>query len=779
VKQISKRVGRAGISPVIMTAAWLAATLAAELPAGATNYTLTVDASKQTTGSPRFWSAAVGTGTASLTLRADLQTHYKIVNRELGMQRVRGHGVLNDDVGIYKGPGSYDFTKFDTYLTAIVSAGMRPIMELDFMPTALALTGSSRDFPKDINAYKAFITAVVQHCVTKYGAADVGQWYWEIWNEPDYPGFWNGTNASEATAAKMTDYYMLYDAAVSAITSQLPNALVGGPATTQPGPIGAFLQHCKSAGTRVTFASSHSYPGGDGTTPANATNLVNDNNSRVSQITSGGYTTATVKSFNTEFNSAFSGQGGNKNVSDISMDSHVNAPFIIKGVKLFSDKIQGTTPPLDVLSYWVASDVFDESGGPSGSYILGQGGNLPFGQVFGLVTFQGVRKAAFNGFKMLNYLGTTRLTVAGGTTGDGVDGLAALSASGDELQIIAYDYFATATATGTDNVTINVSNLPAALAGKSLFVTHFRVDSTHSNPYSVWVGQNSPTNPTEAQWQAMRQAQHLALLQPVAKTTVTTSFTTTFTLPQQGASLIILGVNRPVTGRNGLVEIDAADYDGQSGATKETSNDTTLGQSIAAASGSSIYFENVDFSDSGINAVQLRVAAQANTSIELHADTQTGPLMGTCAVTSTAGAWATQTCTLAAVSGVHRLYVVFTGAVRLNWLTFQPSGAGTGVGGASGGQGGSNGGTAGTSGGTGGDTGLGGTSGGLGGSIGTGGAADLGVGGAGSGSGGAPGSNGGGGGCSCTVGGGGLSGASLILALVAALARRRRNRSAG
>jgi MYXO-CTERM domain-containing protein len=411
---------------------------------------------------------------------------------------------------------------------------------------------------------------------------------------------------------------------------------------------------------------------------------------------------------------------------------------------------------------------------------LGQGGNLPFGEVFGLMTFQGVRKAAFNGFKMLNYLGPTRLTSAGGTTGDGVDGLATLSANADELQIIVYDYFATATATGTDNVTINVSNLPAALAGKSLFFTHFRVDSTHSNPYSVWQGQNSPTNPTEAQWQAMRQAQHLALFQPVAKTTVTTAFTTSFALPQQGASLIILGVKRPVTGRNGLVEIEAEDYDGQSGATKETSNDATLGQSIAAASGSSIYFENVDFSDGGINAVQLRVAAQSNTTIELHADTQTGPLMGMCAVTSTAGAWATQTCALAAVSGVHKLYVVFDGTVRLNWMTFQPSAPVTGTGGASGGVGGSNGGTAGTSGGSGGSsgTGVGGTSGGLGGSIGAAGAGDLGVGGASSGSGGSSG-GGGGGGCSCSVGGGGLSGALLIVALVAALGRRRRNRSAG
>ena len=103
-----------------------------------------------------------------------MQTHYKIGNRELGFQRVRGHGVLNDDMGIYKGPGSYDWTNFDKYLNAIVSAGMRPIMELDFMPTALALTGSSRDIHKDVERYKQFIQAVVQHCVDKYGATTSG-----------------------------------------------------------------------------------------------------------------------------------------------------------------------------------------------------------------------------------------------------------------------------------------------------------------------------------------------------------------------------------------------------------------------------------------------------------------------------------------------------------------------------------------------------------------------------------------------------------------------------
>src|SRR4029453_14396274 len=153
----------------LATAAAAAIGLAMLSAAGAAGAaTTTVGASRVPAGNPRFWSAAVGTGTASLTLRPDLQTHYKIANRELGMQRVRGHGVLSDDMGIYKGPGSYDWTNLDIYLNAIVSAGMRPFMELDYMPTALALTGSKIDFPKDIDTYKEFVQAVVQHCVDKY-----------------------------------------------------------------------------------------------------------------------------------------------------------------------------------------------------------------------------------------------------------------------------------------------------------------------------------------------------------------------------------------------------------------------------------------------------------------------------------------------------------------------------------------------------------------------------------------------------------------------------------
>jgi xylan 1,4-beta-xylosidase len=792
------------------------AMLSGQRAASATNYTITVDASKQTAGNPPFWAASVGTGTASLTLRSDLETHYKIGAREAGFQRVRGHGVLNDDMGIYQGPGSYSWTSFDKYLTSIVSAGMRPIMELDFMPTALALTGNSRDIYNSVANYKAFIQAIVQHCVDKYGMADVAQWYWEIWNEPDYPGFWNGTSASEATAAKMTDYYSLYDAAVGAITAVLPSAFVGGPATTQSSPIGAFLQHCKSAGTRVTFASSHVYPGGAaGSSSADANGLVTDNNSRIGQITSGGYTTATVTSFNTEWNSSYSGQGGGAGDVLTSMDNNWNVGFILKGVKLLSDKNSGNTPPIGVFSYWALSDVFGEYNGDAGSYIaMKGGGTLPFGQVFGLINYQGIRKASFNAFKMLSYLGPTRLQSAGGTGSDGVDAMATLSASSDSLQILAYDTYATLNTTGTDGVTVTVSNLPSALAGKQVFVTQFIVDATHSNPYSVWTSQSKPTAPTEAQLQAMKAAQHLALLQPVTTTTLTTSYTTTFTINRQAGTLLILSLNRPVTGRNGLVTMEGEDYDGQSSATKEDSNDTDLGQSIVGNNGSYVFYDVVDFGDAGVNSVQMRVNAASPTNLEFHADSQTGTLLGKCALGATAGAWATQTCALSAISGVHTLYVVFDGTAHLNWILFQKGASTTGTGGAAGGATGSGGSSA--TGGSGGSTtsGSGGSGTGSGGTtvIGSGGSAVTGTGGSGAGgssgsggsgsgtggigsggsgatgsggsaSGGSPGSGGsapgaaGSGGCACTVGSSdGPVPTLLPFGLVTALVGLRRRR---
>ena len=97
-------------------------------------------------------------------------------------------------------------------------------------------------------------------------------------------------------------------------------------------------------------------------------------------------------------------------------------------------------------------------------------------------------------------------------------------------------------------------------------------------------------------------------------------------------------MKRPVTGRNALVEIEGEDYDGQSGVTKEDSNDSPPWDSRSPlASGGYVFYEVVDFSDAGVGAVQLRVNAQTATTLELRADSQTGTLLGTCQVAATGG----------------------------------------------------------------------------------------------------------------------------------------------
>jgi len=601
------------------------------------------------------------------------------------MLRVRGHGVFDDDMSVFHGTGStptYDWTKFDTYLAAIDAAGMRPIMELSFMPKDLAKSGDSRDPARDLTVYKQFIQAVVQHSVEKFGAADVAKWYWEVWNEPNYAGFWNGT---------MNDYFLMYDAAAAGAVAALPNIMIGGPATTQGSTtqMGDFLKHVKASGARVTFLSSHAYGGGAAATaPANFG--INDNNGRVGVITGNGYTTDQLESLNTEWNTSYSGQGGNTADNCVSMDTHVNAAFILKSVKLLADQNKGDKPPLSIFSYWAVSDVFGEANGDAGSYIQQQGGGtLPFGSVFGLLTYQGVRKGAYNAFRMLNYTGSKRLAVTGGTgTADGVDAMATISADNSEVAIIVYNYYSTINTTGTNSVTLNVSNLP--FAGKNMFVTQFAIDTDHSNPYGVWATQGKPKNPTEAQWQAMRAAQHLALAKPVASVAGSATYSATLTMPKQGSAMILLGLKRPVTGRDGLMDIEGEDYDGQSGITKEESKDTSMGQSIAATAASYAFFNAVDFSDAGVDKVELRVNAQAATTVEFHADTQTGTLIGKCDVTATSGMWATQSCALTKTTGVHTVYAVFGGALRLNSLKFKSSadtGGTGGTGGATGGGG--------------------------------------------------------------------------------------------
>ncbi len=151
----------------------------------------------------------------------------------------------------------YDFTITDETFDAFQKAGVRPMVELGFMPKDLASTvqgiteyqlhypkptmgGASNNPPKDYKMWGELVRHYVAHLVDRYGRQQVSTWYFEVWNEPDII-YWHGTPQ---------EYFKLYDYAVAGVRAALPAAKVGGPATTGPGSakstafLTSFLEHC-------------------------------------------------------------------------------------------------------------------------------------------------------------------------------------------------------------------------------------------------------------------------------------------------------------------------------------------------------------------------------------------------------------------------------------------------------------------------------------------------------------------------------------------------------
>ncbi|HET6217953.1 MAG TPA: beta-xylosidase, partial [Acidobacteriaceae bacterium] len=161
----------------------------------------------------------------------------------------------------------YSWIILDQIFDAYAAAHVRPMVELGFMPKALSShpdpyhigwplkPGEEEGWsfpPKDLKRWQELTRQVAAHMVARYGKETVATWYWEVWNEPDGKYYWKGTE---------DDYNKLYDYAVAGVRQAIPNARVGGPATTGPGPgtqgkaseyLRAFLAHCsknKSAAT--------------------------------------------------------------------------------------------------------------------------------------------------------------------------------------------------------------------------------------------------------------------------------------------------------------------------------------------------------------------------------------------------------------------------------------------------------------------------------------------------------------------------------------------------
>ena len=203
------------------------------------------DLAEATTPLPHFWEHTVGSDHAPVALRADWQNQLKRAHDELGFQHVRFHGLLSDDFGTLVRNDNklvYSFFNCDRVFDFLLSIGMRPFVELSFMPTALA-SGDKTVFsynanvtpPRNYEQWSALIERLVSHCVERYGSREVAGWFFEVWNEPNLRAFWDGTQRN---------YFRLYRHTAEAIKNIDASFKVGGPATARSQWIEDFVAFC-------------------------------------------------------------------------------------------------------------------------------------------------------------------------------------------------------------------------------------------------------------------------------------------------------------------------------------------------------------------------------------------------------------------------------------------------------------------------------------------------------------------------------------------------------
>lgn len=338
-----------------------------------------------------MFKRCVGAGRANEGLRADWQRQLTYAHSECGFEYIRMHGLFSDDMGVYRedshGNPEYNWQYIDELYDFLQRIGMKPFVELGFMPNALA-SGSKTIFwwrgnvtpPKDMNKWTSFIRAFVEHVKERYGDAEVRQWYFEVWNEPNLDGFWAGTQQQ---------YFDLYTATARAIRSVSPVYKVGGPATAGCGWISEFLHFCDTNHAPVDFITTHTYGVESGyldETATHGTALSRNPNSIIGDVSRVRRQISESAMPNLELH--FTEWSSSYTPADPFHDSYHSAAYILDKLKKCGDAAQS-------MSYWTFTDIFEEAGPRWEAF---HGG-------FGLMNYEDINKPSFYAYQFLNRLG--------------------------------------------------------------------------------------------------------------------------------------------------------------------------------------------------------------------------------------------------------------------------------------------------------------------------------------------------------------------------------------
>ena len=479
--------------------------------AQAANYTITVNAGTRGAAWNRFYEGGVSTCHMNTVLQTNaayaggrgIKNALKLAHDSAGIKYCRGHGILDDDVGVYVSAGTYSWTRFDRIEDSIRDAGMRPIVEIGFMPGPLAtaktcitnqwyngVCGYSCG-PTSWTEWENLIKALIAHCETRYGAAEVRNWYFEVWNEVSW---------MYACGGGETGYLTLYDHTAAAFTAQDPLCKIGGPAGSADNMyfIPTFINHCKNNNIKLDFITWHAY-GNNGSGPDNnATNLYNYHVTAVNDCNNNGFSGPIIC---TEFGNSYTKWC-------TCHDNETGASFTARLVHLINSNGATYRQPV-ALSWWAVSDLYEEDNLT--------GANPAFAGVFGMLG-RGVAgntqswdipKPVFNAFKLLHKLNAYSLTLSG--AGGYVNGVATISAANDTVSVLIYSQIdnATGNSATSDNVVLTITGIPTTAGITTATMKHWVVDRTHSNAYRAWVDAGSPNPPSTAQWTTIAAAGQL------------------------------------------------------------------------------------------------------------------------------------------------------------------------------------------------------------------------------------------------------------------------------
>ena len=420
------------------------------------------DLAEATTPFPHFWEHMVGSDHAPMALRADWQRQLRLCHDELGFQYVRFHGLLSDDMGTLVRQNNkflYSFFNADQVFDFLLSIGMKPFVELSFMPGELA-SGSKTVFnykanvtpPANYKQWSTLIKRLLSHWGQRYGAKEVNEWFFEVWNEPNLKAFWNGTQR---------DYFRFYRYTAEAI-KQVDAALrVGGPATARSEWIEEFVDFCERGKVPADFISTHYYPT-DGFESDRDTEvqLFKSQRGIMREMAQNVRRRARGRPvYYTEWNSS-------SDQRDPLHDESYAAAFAVTSIMEARGLVEG-------YSFWTFSDIFAENYFPS----------VPFHGGFGLLNLHGIPKPTYRAFELLHNVGTRQSLVDG--LHETVD--CAVIQGDSRLTVLLTNHTTPGHSIETEHIEIRLDNAPEPVAAHTR-----RIDAEHANPKSLWVEMGQP-----------------------------------------------------------------------------------------------------------------------------------------------------------------------------------------------------------------------------------------------------------------------------------------------